>query len=756
MIALLAGASALAVVVGEFADSLAIAAILLLNGVVGFAQEYRAERAVLALRSLTAPRARVLRDGHPVTVPAGEVVVGDVLVLEAGDVVAADGRLQRADVLSVNEAALTGESLPAEKGTTAAHADAPLAEQCDHVFAGTSVATGTGLAEVTATGMGTQLGRIAGLLAATEEEPTPLQRRLEAVSRMLLRVCGGAVAVVGLLSWWRGLAPLDVVLTSVSLAIAAVPEGLPAVVTIALALGVRRMAERNVLVRRMAAVEGLGAATVICTDKTGTLTTGRMAVRELWGVDEDAVLRAAANVCDAEPPEGDPTEVAIMQAAAVRGFERPANEEMNPRVRVRPFDAVARRMSILRADGTLYVKGALDSLAPLCDAGVQGAEAAAASMAGRGLRVLAVATGKGAEERHLTLLGLIGLADPPRTEAIEAVAAARRAGVTPVMITGDHPITARAIAREMGIVAVDEDPDGRVHARATPEQKLEIVRNWRRKGAIVAMTGDGVNDAPALKEADVGIAMGRGGTEVTREAADVVLADDNFASIVAGIREGRGIWDNLRNTLVYLLMGNAGEILVMLGASLAGLPGPLLPLLLLWINLVTDGLPALALVTDPPARDVLERPPRSPDEPLLGRTQWAVVAAGALVETAVVLGVYAWALAAEGVETARNLAFSTLVFSELFRAFAARSATLVFWEVGPFTNLRVLAVVLLSSAVQLALHHVPALRSLFHLHPLSLTDCALSMGLALIPVTVLELAKLVVRAGAGRARAAAH
>jgi Ca2+-transporting ATPase len=324
------------------------------------------------------------------------------------------------------------------------------------------------------------------------------------------------------------------------------------------------------------------------------------------------------------------------------------------------------------------------------------------------------------------------------------------------MITGDHPITARAIAREMGIVAVDEDPDGRVHARATPEQKLEIVRNWRRKGAIVAMTGDGVNDAPALKEADVGIAMGRGGTEVTREAADVVLADDNFASIVAGIREGRGIWDNLRNTLVYLLMGNAGEILVMLGASLAGLPGPLLPLQLLWINLVTDGLPALALVTDPPARDVLERPPRSPDEPLLGRTQWAVVAAGALVETAVVLGVYAWALAAEGVETARNLAFSTLVFSELFRAFAARSATLVFWEVGPFTNLRVLAVVLLSSAVQLALHHVPALRSLFHLHPLSLTDCALSMGLALIPVTVLELAKLVVRAGAGRARAAAH
>jgi Ca2+-transporting ATPase len=463
------------------------------------------------------------------------------------------------------------------------------------------------------------------------------------------------------------------------------------------------------------------------------------------------VIAAAAACCDAElGPDhrtgtGDPTEIAILAAALPRGIARRDIEEQNPRRSVLPFDADRKRMSIFRTDGRNYVKGALESLLPLSISGTEGAAEANAQMAARGLRVLAVGLGDAAEERRLRLVGLVGIADPPRTEAIEAVAAARAAGIRTVMITGDHPITAEAIARELGIVAPGEDPAELVHARATPEDKLKIVRGLKARGAVVAMTGDGVNDAPALREAHIGIAMGRTGTEVTREASDMVLADDNFASIVAAVREGRGIFDNIRKTLVYLLAGNTSELVVMLGAALLGLPMPLLPLQILWINLATDGLPALALVMDPTDPDVLRRPPRSPLEPMLGRREWGNVLATGLLQATVTLSVFAWALQSRGEGEARNLAFTTLVFGELFRSFASRSPDKLFWEVGPFSNLRLLGVVVASVLIQLGIHHVPALARLFQITALSPQDCVLTLALGLIPVTVLEMSKLVRR-----------
>ena len=743
---LLLAASVLSLVLGELLDAAAIAIILVINGVIGFFQEHRAERAVMALRSMTAPRARVMRDGRSVIVPASMIVPGDVLVLEAGDVAAADARILTAHALTTNEAALTGESTPVEKSPEPTASGTPLAERRDFVFMGTSIATGTGAAAVVATAMQTELGRIAHLLATAEDTITPLQQRLAKVSQTLLYICAAIVGVVALAGLMRGWDLLQVFMAAVSLAVAAVPEGLPAVVTIALAVGVQRMAARHVLVRRLPAVETLGCATVICTDKTGTLTTGVMRVRELWGRDHTNLLFAAAACCDAELSAdgrggvGDPTEVAILAAAAERQIRREEIEQTAPRVTETPFDSVLKRMAIERADGRVYIKGAVESVVPLCGEGVTDALAANTQMAARGLRVLAVAaTAPGGAQA--TLLGLIGIADPPRTEAIEAVAAARAAGITTVMITGDHPVTAQAIARELGIVGTADDEDV-VHARATPEDKIAIVRRWKSRNAIVAMTGDGVNDAPALREAHIGIAMGRTGTEVTREASDMVLADDNFASIVAAVREGRGIFDNIRKTLVYLLSGNAAELTVMLVAALGGWPLPLLPLHLLWINVVTDGLPALALVVDPPEDDVLQRPPRHPDEPMLGRSQWHFIIATGLLQAAATLAVFVWALNARDLVEARNLAFSVLVFGELFRAFAARSTTRLFWEVGAFTNLRLLGVVVLSVVLQLAIHHIPAAQAVFETGPLSAADCVLTLLVALVPVTVIELSKL--------------
>jgi len=749
---LLAAAAVVSAVLGELIDAGAIGSIVLVNALVGFFQEYRAERAIFALRALTAPRARVLRDGRAHVIAASDVVEGDLLILEAGDIVSADARLVEANTLLTNEAALTGESTPVSKSLEEVATTAPLAERHDHVWSGTSVANGTGRAVVVATGMRTELGRIAQLLNTPTDDTTPLQRRLAHVGRVLLVVCVGLVVSVAVLGLLRDQSWLEVLLSSVALAVAAVPEGLPAVVTIALAIGVQRMVSRHVLVRRLPAVETLGCTTVICTDKTGTLTTGQMRVREVWGADHAGVIAAAAACCDAEIDArgphgtGDPTEIAILLAARERGLERDALERDRPRIHTNPFDAQRRLMSVRRADGVLYVKGALESTLPLCRELPEHVTESHAEMAARGLRVLAVAVGAGDDESELRLLGLLGIADPPRTEAIAAVVAARTAGIRTVMITGDHVSTAQAVARELGILGPGDDPSEVVHARATPERKLEIVRDWKHRGAVVAMTGDGVNDAPALREADVGIAMGQAGTEVTREVADVVLTDDDFASIVEGIREGRGIFDNIRKTLTYLLGGNASELLIMLGAAVMGLPLPLLPLHLLWINLVTETMPALALVTDPVDPATMSQPPRDPNESLLGRRQWMTIGTSALLLATVVLGVYLWALQHRNLADARNLAFSVLVFAELFRAFAARSPTRLFWEVGAFTNVRLLGIVVLSVLVQIGIHHIPATQALFGIEDLSLFDCGLGLGLGLIPVTVIELSKLVRRA----------
>lgn len=752
LVGLLVAATIVSFALGELADAIAISVILVINAFVGFFQEYRAERTVLALRSLTAPRARVMRDGVSAMVPAREVVPGDLLLLEAGDIIAADGQLLEAHTLATQEAALTGESAQVDKSTTALPSDAPLAERHDHVFMGTHVARGTGMVRVLATGMKTEIGTIANLIESAQSGPTPLQSRLAKVGRVLLLACLGIVALVALIGFVRGQPALEVFMSAVSLAVAAVPEGLTAIVTIALAIGVQRMAARNVLVRRLPAVETLGSTTVICTDKTGTLTTGVMSVRKLWGPDQMVLLDAAAACTDAElgPDErsgvGDTTELAILAAAAEHGIRRADIEAARPRVAVEPFDSDTKRMSILRADGQRYVKGAVEVLMKHALSGAEGVAEAAAEMATSGLRVLAVARATPADGEALHMLGLVGIADPPRTEVIAAIAAAKAAGVQTVMITGDHPMTAQAIARELGLVVEGEAIGDVVHARATPADKLRIVREWKARGAVVAMTGDGVNDAPALQEAHIGIAMGLTGTEVTREASDMVLADDNFASIVAAMREGRGIFDNIRKTLVYLLTGNLTELLVMLGAAVVGLPFPLLPLQILWVNLVTDGLPALALVMDPPDEDVLRRPPRGSDEPMLGRGEWRTIAWTGAIEASLVLAVFVWTLNTRDLAAARTLAFSTLVFSEVFRAFAARSPTKTFWEVGAFSNFFLLGIVAFSLLLQLGLHYIPFTQDLFQIGALSLGDGLLALGLGLAPVTALELAKWVRRA----------
>jgi P-type Ca2+ transporter type 2C len=748
---LLLAASIVSGLFGDSIETIAIAVILVINALVGFFQEYRAEKAIAALRSMTAPRAVVQRDGRALAVPAVEVVPGDVLVLEAGDVVAADARLLEAHAFAVNEAPLTGESFPVEKNTASIPAGAPLAERHDTVFMGTSVSTGVARARVFATAMGTELGRIAHLMATTEEIETPLQRRLRGLGRTLIFLCVGIVGLVAVLGLLRGTRPVDVFMSAVSLAVAAVPEGLPAIVTIALAIGVQRMAARNVLVRKLPAVETLGCATVICTDKTGTLTSGQMAVRELWGPDQTALIAAAAACCDAQlgsdakGGSGDPTELAILGAAAERGILREQIEATNPRTAVTPFDSERKRMSIRRQDGALYVKGAVEIIVErsLPAEETSGATEAARRMASRGLRVLAVAVGDGPAEERLRILGLIGLADPPRAEAIEAVATARRAGIRTVMITGDHPATASAIAREMGIVTADDGGESElVHARATPEDKLRIVRSWKGRGAVVAMTGDGVNDAPALREAHIGIAMGRTGTAVTREAADIVLADDNFASIVAGIREGRGIFDNIRKSLLYLLGGNAGELALMLGAALVGLPVPLLPLQILWINLVTDGLPALALVMDPPDGDALRRAPRRPEESMLGRPEWTLIALTGLALATITFAVFAWTLAHRGLYQARTLDFATLVFGHVVMSLAFRSPDKVLWEIGPLGNLRLVAVIALSAVLQLGILLTSVGRRLFQLAEVSPGAVGVAAFCGLVPVTLLEVAKL--------------
>lgn len=733
---------------GEEIEAIAIGAILVVNALIGFFQEFRAETAIAALQEMTAPRARVVRDGHQTMILAHDVVPGDVLLLEAGDIVAADAELLETSRLQVNEAILTGESMPVMKS---------VGEAPSRIFMGTAVVTGTAVARVDATGMKTELGKIAHLIATAQTEPTPLQMQLARVGKTLLGLCLAVVALVAVIGMLRGITWLELMIFSVSLAVAAVPEGMPAIVTVALALGVQRMASRNALIRKLPSVETLGSVSVICTDKTGTLTTGNMRVRELWGDDHRELVRAAVSCCDAELGDdgmsgtGDPTEIAILIAGRERCLDRASIETENPRLSSEPFDSERKRMSIFRKDGVNYVKGAVESLVALAkpdDPLARKALSAAAEMSARGFRVLAVAKGDAADERDFSIVGLMGLADPPRTEAMQAIREARSAGITPIMITGDHPQTAAAIARELGLVLEGESLDLRVHARATPEDKLKLVRHWKSQGAVVAMTGDGVNDAPALREAHIGIAMGVTGTEVTRQAADLVLADDNFATIVAAVREGRGIFQSIRKAITYLLTGNFAEVALVLGAVALGLPLPLLAAHLLWINLVTDALPALTLIADPLSPDIMKRSPRAATEEILGRREWTHVIVVGLIEAMVALGLYGYLLQTADPAQARNIIFTTLVLSQLFRSFGARSTTRLFWEVGALSNLWLLGVVVLTGVVQLSLHYIPLAQAVFGLRPLSLADLLFVLPFSLIPISLIESRKLLLRAAA--------
>ena len=821
-------AAVIAGVTGDALDTVVILAIVLLNAILGFVQEERAERALESLKNLSLPMARVRRDGDLDLLPAAELVPGDIVSLEAGDHVPADCRLIEAYALTIQEAALTGESSAVVKDAHGHVAGAAsLADRTNMAYFGTSVTTGKGSAAVVATGSATELGKIAGMLAREQREPTPLQRRLASLGRVLVAVCLGIVALIAALLLARGLPLSEVLLPAISLAVAAVPEGLPAVVTVALALGLRRLVRRNALVRKLPSVETLGSVNVICSDKTGTLTRNEMTVRELMiddrryrfsgggyapegsitaddsakepTFDTDADLDLALSIgryCNGArivrdeagrwTVVGDPTEGALIVAAMKRGA---ANAEPPSLEYEYPFDSTRKIMSTIhrRGDGTrvMFVKGAPEAVLRRCTrVRIAGIDRLldderrtmildrSAEMAGRALRVLGLAyrdepaAGGEDAERELTFVGLVGMIDPPREEARVAVALCRAAGIRPVMITGDHPATARAIAAELGIadeqasdtltgVDLDKLDDAElerrvsatsVYARVTAEHKLRIVHAWRRRGRIVAMTGDGVNDAPAVKAADIGIAMGITGTDVTKEAADMVLIDDNFASIVNAVEEGRGILDNIRKVIHYLLACNAGEVLLMLFAAMFGLPVPLAALQILWINLVTDGLPALALAVEPPEPGLMNRRPPSMDVGVISWKRGRLIIVHGLLIAASALATFqiAWSRSSGDIELARLTTFCVIAFSQLFFALSCRSARLTFWQLGLGTNRPLVAAVAASALLQAGATALLAYQKDLIKALADPWICGAAFVLALLPVACFEAGKIFV------------
>jgi P-type Ca2+ transporter type 2C len=819
MIIVLMIAALITALLGDLKDTVVILAIVVLNGIVGFVQEYRAEQALDALKRLSSPTARVVRDGETILVPAPELVPGDLVRLDAGDIVTADLRLLEARALRINEAALTGESEPAEKSTEPLPGvpEGVLADQRNVAFNGTAVVYGRGAGIVLTTGMSTALGRVAELLQEHAGGQTPLQRRLSALGKALAGLAFVVCALVFAAGVARGESPEVMFLVAVSLAVAAIPEGLPAVVTVALALGARRMARRNALVRKLPAVETLGSVTVICSDKTGTLTENRMLVERVWtpagaftvggdgyapdgpiepegdagmaveaGLDRLARIAAACNDATLRAPEraggawtitGDPTEGALLAFAGKRGVFASDLVADRPRVEELTFDAARRRMTTLHAaGGRIWVasKGALEALAPLLDpadaALLPAAEAAGLRYAAEGYRVLALAErdipgvpeDPEHAESHLRLAGLVAMADPPRPASAASIAACRNAGVTPVMITGDHPLTGTAIARRIGILlpegealtgaeldALDDAAFAArvervaVYARMNPEQKLRIVEAWQRRGAVVAMTGDGVNDAPALRLADIGVAMGITGTEVSKEAADMVLADDDFATIVHAVEEGRRIYDNIRRFVRYLLTTNSAEVWVMFLAPFLGLPIPLLAVQILWVNLVTDGLPALALGVEPVEPDAMRRKPRPSGESILGAGLWRQALWVGLLMAALVLGVQAVAL--EAGWHWQTMVFTTLALLQLGNALAVRSERISVFRLGLRTNIPLALAVGGTLLVQLALIYVPALQPIFVTEALGAQELIIVLVASTAGFVAVELEKVVLR-----------
>ena len=840
MVVILIIAAVVSLFLGDEKDAIAILVIVVLNAVLGFQQEYKAERAMAALKALAVPTVRVMRDGNVREVSARELVPGDVVLLEMGNVIPADGRLIESVNLRIQESALTGESEPVEKGVEplAGKDDLALADRKNMVYMGTVATYGRGTAVITSTGMETELGRIASMIQTVGLEATPLQRRLAQLGRGLAMAALALVGIVFTLGLMRGEGLEQMILISLSMAVAAVPEGLPAVVTIALALGSQRMLRRRALIRKLPAVEALGSVTVICSDKTGTLTINRMTatIIDVAGHELDldthlnhddplpdpareplsmllqqppavgllAMGGALCNDARLEPRSeegeleryhtlGDPTEGALVMTAARMGFWKSRLDAALPRVAEEPFESDRKRMTTVHVvDGketarskayrsfldplpgfpdeathVAFTKGAVDAVTsvsdrvmvdgrvePLTEEWARRIQAGNDRLASKGMRVLGVACrplrtdevdahvrDKENLERHLIYLGMVGMIDPARSEVKDAVATCRTAGIRPVMITGDHPLTARYIAVNLGIARNDriltgkdldrlsvEDLEGMVedvaiYARVSPEHKLNIVQALQDRGHIVAMTGDGVNDAPALKKADIGVAMGVTGTDVAKEVADMVLLDDNFATIVSAVEEGRVIYDNIRKFIKYILTSNSGEILVMLVAPFLGLPLPLLPLQILWINLLTDGLPGLALGVEPAEYDTMRRPPYRPDENIFGRGLGRHILWVGCVLGAVPLLVGYW-YRSQGLENWRTMLFTVLTLSQLGHALAIRSNRFSLFTIGVMSNKPFLGAFVLTFVLQMMVIYVPFLQSVLHTVPLSLEDNA--------------------------------
>ena len=802
IIILLAAAAisfAIAVVEGnpkEFFEPVLILLIVLLNAVMGVMQESKAEKALDALKSLSAPHARVIRDGKESVIDASQLVPGDIIRLEAGDFIPADARLLRSVSLKSEESALTGESVPSEKDAEAVvKEDAPLGDRSNMVFSGCSITYGTATAVVTAIGMDTQMGKIANLLDSEEEGQTPLQEKLAQLGKYLGILAIGACAIVFVVGLMNGIPALEIFMTAVSLAVSAIPEGLPAIVTIVLSIGVQRMVKKNAIIRRLPAVETLGSASVICSDKTGTLTQNRMTLVKAY-VDGEAktedinaantesirrLLSYGSLCCDGsvvfdggqEHHIGDPTETAIVLAAHKHGMPKEALNRKYPRLAEIPFDSDRKLMTTVhRMDGKIIsiTKGAFDVMADRCVAGdLRTAKKICEQMSKDALRVIAVAyreldavpeNPKPEDlECGLTFMGLVGMIDPPRPEAKDAVAVCRKAGIKPVMITGDHVVTASAIAKELGILEkgdhaitgaqldamTDSELDAQVenisvYARVSPENKIRIVKAWQRKGQVVSMTGDGVNDAPALKAADIGCAMGITGTDVAKGAADMTLTDDNFATIVDAVREGRGIYANIKKVVGFLLGTNIGEVITVFMAMILWHKTPLLSMQLLWINLVTDSLPAIALGMEAVEDDVMERRPKPKDEGIFAhgygiQTVLQGVMFGTLSLIAFRLGENMTGL----LEGGQTLAFMVLALSQIIQAFNMRSEHSLF-KIGPFSNKYLNGAAALSVALVLLVLFTP-LRSIFGLIVLPAKGYGLGLLLILTPLLVMEIAK---------------
>jgi len=833
LVLILIGASIVSILVGEITDSLVIIGIVIVNAALGVFQEYRASKAMEALKKMASPNAEVIRDGSRQTLPAAELVPGDVVLLETGDYIPADLRLIESVNLKVEEAALTGESVPVEKNAEVLFKDEiGLGDQINLGFMSTLVTYGRGKGIVVATGMETIIGKIAEMIQSVEEEVTPLQRKLAEFGKLLGIVCLVVCAIVFVMGLLRGEPLIEMFMTAVSLAVAAIPEGLPAVVTIVLSLGMQRMVKQNAIIKKLHAVESLGSTTFICSDKTGTLTQNQMTAVQLYSganvynvsgegyipkgeitLDGHAVnlhkdqaisrLLHIAVLCNDSRLEadrsageerwrmlGDPTEGALIVVAAKKGLLTDKLNEQYPRVQEIPFDSKRKLMTTFHTspEGKIYAytKGAPDILVALCkkilrqdgridDMTIEDADTILHNnrkMAGQALRVLATAykpidnipvnpTPEGTEV-DLIFSGLIGMIDPARPEAVQAVKVCKTAGIHVVMITGDYKDTAAAIASELGILEesdlvmtgaelnkLNDDElrkavkNTKVFARVSPENKVDIVKALKDNGEIVAMTGDGVNDAPALKRADIGVAMGITGTDVTKETADMIVTDDNFASIVAAVEEGRVIYANIRKFVFFLMSCNMGEILIIFLAMLLGWPIPLLPIHLLWVNLITDAFPALALGMEKKEPNIMSMPPRNPDEPIINRDMWISIAIQSTVLTVAVLAsfYYAW-IQYDNVSIARTYAFVTLVVSELLRAYTTRSERYTVLKIGIFSNKSMNLATIVSLAMLLLVMLVPALERLFSLEPFHMKDWNIVFAFAILPFLSGEISKV--------------